>query len=158
MGKCTSAGGQVTHTTNPKPSHVATAGMIVIPPVTGIDIASTVARDIATAFATVVANAVTNDVASAIATDIFTGITDAIDIPVETVGAIVIVSIIATALDTVVVAIVEPRVRFPAGAPSGYVTHCQLLYSARGTFLCAPVQVYDVSPCLPGTAPLWFSL
>ena len=56
----------------------------------------------------------------------FTIIANAIDIVVETVVATVIATVIATALDIVVVAIVEPRVRFPAGAQSGYVTHCQL--------------------------------
>ena len=132
-----------------KTSPVVTAGSIIIPPVIGIDIVSTVATDIATAFVTVVANAVTNAIASALATSIFTDIANAIDIPVETVVAIAIVIGIATALDVVVdnvvVAIVEPRVQFPAGAPSVCLTHCHLWHSAPDTLICVPGQVNDVS-------------
>ena len=63
-----------------KQSPVVTAGVIIIPPVIGIDIVSTVATDIATAFVTVVANAVNNAIASALATSIFTDIDNDIDI------------------------------------------------------------------------------
>ena len=86
-----------------KPSHVATASAIVIPPVTGIDVASTVSTDIAT----VVANDVTNAIASAVATFILIGISNAIDIAVETVLVTISITDIATALDVAVDIVVD---------------------------------------------------
>ena len=93
-----------------KPGPVATSSVIAIPPATGIDVVSTVATAIATLFATVVVNAVTNATASAVAPAIFTDIANVIDIPVQTVGATAIVTVSATALGIVVVAIVAPQV------------------------------------------------
>ena len=93
----------------------------------------------------------------------FTDIDNDIDIAVETVVATAIVAVIATALDVVVdnvvVAIVEPRVQFPAGAPSVCLTHCHLWHSAPDTLICVPGQVNDVSLPLTGlslpTPPPW---
>ena len=56
----------------------------------------------------------------------------------------------------VVVAIVEPQVRFPAGTPGVCLTQCQLWHSANGTIRCAPGQENTVSLPLPG--PLQLSL
>ena len=102
------------------------------PTAIGVDIVSTVATHVPTAFATVVAIAVTNTVASVVVGTIFTNINNAIAVDVETIVSTDIATIITTALggvvdigvDIVVLPIVEPRVRFPAGTPSGYLTHC----------------------------------
>ena len=82
----------------------------------------------------------------------FTIIANAIDIVVETVVATVIATVIATALDIVVVAIVEPRVRFPDGTSNVCLTHWQCLYSAPDALLYAQIQVYAVS--LPLSVPI----
>ena len=66
----------------------------------------------------------TTAIANVFATSVAPDIDNVIDI------ATVVAAIIATAVDIVskivVVAIVEPRVQFPAGAPSVCLTHCHL--------------------------------
>ena len=63
-------------------------------------------------------------------TDITSGIDIDVDIDVATVTATVIAAAFNIVIDIVVGAIVELRVRFPAGAPNVCLTHCRLLYSA----------------------------
>ena len=64
-------------------------------------------------------------------TDSTSGIDIDVDIDVATVTATVIAAAFNIVIDILVVgAIVELRVRFPAGAPNVCLTHCRLLYSA----------------------------
>ena len=98
----------------------------------------------------------TTAIANAFATSVAPDIDNVIDI--STVVAAAINTAVDIVSEIVVVAIVEPQVRFPAGAPSVCLTCCQLQHSANGALCCALGQVYTISSLLPDPTPLQFTL
>ena len=114
-----------------------------------IDVAGAIVTDVANAVAIAVANAIAIAVANYAANTISTDISNVIDTVIDTAIDTDIDAAVDTIVDIVAVAIVEPRVRFPAGATSVCFMHYQLCSGTlplAPSFVCPSSGIHCLAP------------